>query len=286
MSKDRVIGRVEDLDNLDFRLNGVYKQYCCPYCFDIRGKRDLEYKLYFNTQLGKGYCFKCGSVIHSNHPADMDTLRQMFNQEPPLKKLEKQFLDIAWAKPLSDRHLDYVLHRGISHEYINRFDIRCFNDGIVLSDTIYPNKTTRFFQIRNLTGNIRYTNPRNIIKPVVWIDKVKEGKVIVCEGMFSAISAGQYSGFEPVVILGKSLSNVQLQQFKHHILTHKVNMNEIVCCLDGGYVKENKDLARKLFENFSCNVSIVTLPQNSDPNDLTQSDFSKHFNNRRLFEGF
>jgi hypothetical protein len=122
------VGKWEDLENLEYEYTSSgEKRYNCPYCIDVRGKHDTDKKLFVNEELGKGYCFKCNSVVFKNNKSYFSGDESNIYEEPKqnidllLEKLAKQELELSWLSSVesgSQEVKDYLLNlRGIKGEY-------------------------------------------------------------------------------------------------------------------------------------------------------------------------
>jgi hypothetical protein len=274
MNNGNNIESINDVTDLgqDYKISGDEMLFCCPYCKSVRGREDKDYKLYFSQSRNTGYCFKCQTVVVCKN-YDIDNALKIRVNKPDLYKIyEKQNLLITpWTEDIENNPavLKYCLDRGFSLETLKKYNIRAYKNSVVLPDTI-QDKSTKFFQFRNLEGKIRYTTPRQTEKPIVWLDYVVGDKLLICEGMFSALAASQILGIDAVALIGKTLTELQLKILRKFCLKHKIS--EFICLLDGGYERENKMLAKSINSNLSGKVSIVSMPQDKDPNDLLKED--------------
>lgn len=136
------------------------------------------------------------------------------------------------AKPLSPPALQYLLDRGLTLEQINFYGImegvNRYKQPISISGKIYygknysgrilipsiiPNVGISFFVARDYLGTqtIKYLNPPKEIAYAsedVWnLKRVQSRAVIVCEGVFTAITAGGMK-FNATATYGKSIAEV------------------------------------------------------------------------------
>jgi DNA primase len=95
-------------------------------------------------------------------------------------------------------------------------------------------------------------------------------KVILTEGVFSAIAAG-YAG---IASYGKHVSNSQIELLKNNI-----GNREVVVCLDGDAHTEGVDAAHRISKAGVKNVSFIALPYKEDPDSLKYK-FNEYLENR------
>jgi hypothetical protein len=294
------VGKWEDLENLEYEYTSSgEKRYNCPYCINIRGRHDTDKKLFVNEELGKGYCFKCNSVVFKNNKFSFDkdeqNIQNIYEESKPnvdlfLEKLDKQELELSWLSSVENGNpevRDYLFDvRKIKREYVKKYNIFSWKNYTVLCDTIYRKgiyPCSKFLQLRDTAPNcsIRYVTPVGLVKPIAYLNQLETRSFIICEGMFSAIKASEYSKLSSVALLGKILTQLQLR-----LLMNKLDQfDEIICCPDGGYKKENEELAQKLYENLiNKKIYLIELPEEKDPADLSEEEFLEYFNSKVVFD--
>jgi hypothetical protein len=291
------VGKWEDLENLEYEYTSSgEKRYNCPYCIIVRVRHDTDKKLFVNEELGKGYCFKCNSVVFKNNKSLFDGDESNIYEEPKqnidlfLEKLDKQELELSWLSSVengSQEVKDYLFNkRGIKQEYIKKYNIFSWKNYAVLCDSIFKKDIylcSKFMQLRDVAPNcsIRYVTPAGLLKPIAYLNQLETRSFIICEGMFSAIKASEYSKLSAVALLGKVLTQLQLK-----LIMNKLDQfDEITCCLDGGYKKENEELAQKLYENLiGKRINLIELPEEKDPADLSEEEFLQYFNSKVVFD--
>jgi len=107
------------------------------------------------------------------------------------------------------------------------------------------------------------------------LESSKDGSVILCEGVFSAIVAGRSA----CATLGKFVSNNQIAALE------RASVRLVRICLDGDAKKEALKLAQKLLDR-SFEVTLIDMPIDLDPADMGRGAFYDHLSsNERIITG-
>lgn len=222
-------------DDLEYLKTGSDNQirYDCPFCLEVRGKSDGDFKFYFNLEKQVGFCFKCETTGVPNNLED-DHLHQLgisINKFNSLNDIDNTDVPIAAEKldfyhmfgKMTDKSLDYLRSRiPFYPDILQNLDIREFNnEGIVFPVTV-DNEVVSYC--------IRYYKPKNKLKYLLpkYIDKFlyspvhipKElsihKNITIVEGVFDSIAATLLGFDYPVCIFGLYLSKVQIKLIKSY----------------------------------------------------------------------
>lgn len=246
----------------------------CPIC----GRE----KLYQNRETGAFFCHKCehkgrGSKSKVPKREDLPQLEQLeldlsgilsgspLEVEP--EKVEgtglpeefRPFFDGSWSVPPHLR--GFMKDRGLTREDLLDWGLGTCLSGSYRGRLVFPVVTRGevTFQAR-LTGGDgpKYLSPSGTKGAFVHaFDRVsmREGPVLICEGIFDAISIWR-SGGVGVALLGKSLSGLQAELLKSL-------KRELIICLDGDAIESAKELSLKLDR-----ASILRIPDSKDPDEF------------------
>lgn len=281
--------------------------YVCPICkARHHGEVYEKRKLYYNPKKKLGHCFVCEAVLvgeDSFDPKDADTTGMSFEEyitmndkSSMLSKKQKQYdsqkFDFSGLRNASEipelllylKEKRKLSDKTISSYVFKSFELKNNSQGIFIGSNLLTETSTDFFQIRNLDPKAtpKYLSSPNTVKPIGYLDRLQnEDSVIICEGFFSALSASQHLNYKykPLVLFGKVMTEFQEYQLNKFLSNNYIN--ELICCLDGGYSKENLKLFNQLKLNPKINrVTKIDLPDDTDPNDLSQEVFLKCFKSR------
>lgn len=185
------------------------------------------------------------------------------------------------------RARDYLHKRGFRDDTYNRrfqFSIASIHSRLRnrLIIPVFENGLFVYYQARALgSEEPKYLNPTKsdtllgkseFIFNLDAVDKEKE--VYICEGIFSAISAGP----QAVAILGKDLSDIQ----QHKLISSGVN--KVLILLDPGEQFSSMRIANKLVGKIES-VRVAEL-KNGDPNEITLSELSQVIENAKEIPAF
>jgi hypothetical protein len=252
--------------------------YNCPYCEEIRGKKDTKHKMYVNINTGLYYCFKCGSAgsVGTNDSTytknvSREFLLNIFQEDVDNSiSNHKYLLPITRAQNHPDA-LSYLTSRGLSISDIEYYDIRLGStlDGLYPNRVVVPNEVVGSFTdmlvARSIDPNCdkrwKYLNPVGSRKTnhVFNLHRIPNNseRIIVAEGVFSAIACGR----DAVATYGKVMSDTQLQM----IINKKPQSVYII------YDYDAQDLSKSTASRLSRylkNVYYVPLYDDRDPSDL------------------
>lgn len=279
---EKIINRFGD----DYRVTSRGNlDYCCPFCLDVRGKPDNDYKFGVDVKTTMYHCFKChtSGIVVKNHLSHSEKVIPFISnyfkdEETTIDSLDNKLLVLKDTEPIRKDSVayDYLKKRKITDEQISYYNImNGINDNfgrIIIPNMVIANWTD-FYQGRSYLGHEpKYLNPETIDKSNIVFNlhnqTKKQKRVYIVEGVFSAIRGGK----DVVSIYGSSVSDVQINLIK------KYRFEEIYCCLDGDEAGTlgNAKLSQKLFERTDSKIYIVKLPTTKDPADLGEIKFKAY----------
>ena len=260
--------KLSDLKSDLVCVEGNEERYNCPFCLEIRGKSDLEAKLYYNPKRRIGHCWKCQTIVIGNDDWSLETASNKLRSKEDSKV---QIYDLSgWSFPVVENSpsYSYLLGRGLSSEVIKKYQFResDFFEGVVIpnpSTSPEDRFVTNFCQIRyfnNKTSSLRYLGIPGSKKPVYASNLVeRNSKLIVCEGVFSCISASTRLGLPAIALYGKSLSKYQEEVIK------KLEPYKIILILDGKELRDIIEIGKRF--SFMFPTSAVFLSYGKDPEE-------------------
>jgi hypothetical protein len=287
MTEVRYIGMVEELGKSKSCSDGRHLRFNCPYCPDIRGKADDDYKLYFNKHKEVGMCFKCNTIVVLESDGEipsLETIKQHFESMfeflyclPKPSPVIPEF-DISFSVPaFEDKDvMNYLRSRNhpLSDELIAYWDLRACTLGgkkyVLIPNMINGNKTD-YYQMRiankNAPKNERWNSPNTSIKPLFKIHKFKWDDLVLVEGVFSATAIGANA----IPLLGKYLTGHQLSQLydKFSVFGYP---KRVFIVLDGGSFE--RKLANKIYHKLkkmfiaTTDIYKINLPHGKDPDEV------------------
>ena len=297
MKKNPKLEYIEEKFGTDYKeTSGDEIRYDCPYCPEVRGKPDGDYKFYVNTKTLQYICFKCetkGKLTLDDELSDyINSDKDIFEQVKEFLNLDKdeqekeedgeEFFKIPVESALSrETARDYLLGRGLTEDDIRYYSIRLgniskrdfFGRVIIpnrIINAVYTDMYVARAYIESEEKRKRYDNPSNSksSEVVFNLHRIKDNpdKVIICEGVISAISAGR----DAVALYGKYASDEQIKQ----IIDKKPD--RVYVALDGDARKESKDLCSRIKKLYKGEVYCVLLPDEKDPNDLGHQKFQEY----------
>ena len=252
--------------------NGV-----CPSC----GKR----KFYINIYTGQYICFResChirGSIKEKDgeillpEETDSDLMQRakaLFTHQT-FSGINLEQFSIPLTKKTSPFGYVYIRERGFTDSDIEKYHIRV---GIDFVDDkgeyctqwsqrvvfpCYENNLPIYAIGRTFNNRIpKYVNTKLSKSVILYNHENIKDKVIICEGLLSAIAAERYSGVPAVPLLGTYISDYQA------FLVSKAE--DIFISLDGGV-----DISKvhKKLEHYSSNIWYVKMPNGKDPDELKE----------------
>lgn len=286
---------------------------CCPFCENLIGKTDTSFHLNFNTAKGVFRCARCnasgklsklkGFELYEK-PKAPPSLNQLKSKFELFKKKGQDTIDLSEFSIPLDPHetpiaYDYLLKRGLSVEDMRTYQLRV---GMPYWDT------ERDFEVKKWCGRIlfpflrggkcfyvigrtyteaepRYLNSQGSKLHAIYnLDQVN-GQCILCEGIFSSISAQKIIGIPAIAILGKTINAYQASLIRYRC-------HEIFLSLDGDTERREKMAMANLLRKMGLKVWVIDLPvihQDSkklkDPDDFKDrySEFFKKAECQNMF---
>lgn len=250
----------------------------CPKC----GQHKQE-KLYVNTKNGVFHCFRCD---YSGRLKSKPNLSDLKENSTAIKKDvivdTNIYLMPFHREKLTDEQLQALYNRGITDNDISYYNIsggkRIQIPNLVLgslSDLICmwewrKDRITKF--------NPKYLYSEDVKKSRVLFNShnLKQGdNVILCEGIFNAITAGKTG----VASYGKNLSDYQLsillsKQPKSITIAYDPDLPGVT-----GAVKAIESLSKN---KYLGKVYYILLPKNKDVNDLGKVAFKEYLEQNKV----
>lgn len=206
----------------------------CPECKNKLDKPDLKGKLYFSIKKKVGLCFRCNTVFYpiedeedKNNNKDIRDLQN--NIEKYLNKNsivddEDTFSPVALKfEKLNRTLLEYLNNRNpLILSILDMLGLGGWygKDTGVVTPFIYNGNVIKF-QVRYITrekgDNEYYTmpGPKYLYSPFHTSTKLfTERTISICEGTYDAIALAIMGYPNPLAILGKCITQVQLSQIR------------------------------------------------------------------------
>jgi hypothetical protein len=287
----RNFGEFSDLKIL-IKSSGREQIFFCPYCEDVKGSPDLEGKFYYNVVKQIGHCFRCETTVSDIGLRSIEQIKLQLDEVSSLEKYREQILNLnGWTSYISSgspEALEYAVNqRNIYPEVLTKFEVRSCStprDAIIFTNRIWIQEgrlVSDFIQLRNINGPLRYSNLADQVKPLCWVNYINSSKVMLVEGFISGMSAYQHLDGEvsPLVLLGKSISGLQLLQLKAACSEKKITQVYVVT--DGGFFEDGIKIARILDkELYNQKIYVTKLYWKKDPNNMTRREFLNCFYDR------
>lgn len=294
----------------DHKGNYPEFQVCCPYCRENRYRFGINLKKRvghcFNCQksIGARGILTLLGIAH----AEIGVIQTDFSflEEPEGKEVTETLVapDIDVGRPLHEvlnasdsqallmhmhakRICKYLESRGFnpiefSEDYgaLVPYPGTRYTGRVILP--VYEKGNLVYFQARatNPQAKPKYLNPAkehaalSKSQIVYNLDKAKEyEEIILCEGIFSAVSAGKNA----VGIFGKELSDTQMYKI------FKSGVRSVVVMLDEGAEEQAQAAALKLSTRLKVRVAKLL---GGDPNELPHSDVVKAVQKAVVFDEF
>ena len=267
-------------------ISGDEKRYHCPFCEKRRGREDRDAKFYLNLTKGLGFCFKCEVkvIADRDHLSEPENLLRLLDIEEEKEEIPSigNFRVGGWGVPLdeSPEGERYLKARGLSVDSSRHFSLRFLSkpSPSVILPNGYDDGKTNYYQIRFLQKGKtpKYYSPKGVAKPLCYLSLVDTDRLIITEGMFSAIAAWEHQRshkyrYSPVAALGLHLSPYQIW------LLEDLSLQEIVIMLDGGCEDKAYKMSLSLSKSLTrCPpIRIASLPVGKDPNEVDKMTFSR-----------
>lgn len=280
-------------------LSGVSEiRYNCPFCEKRRGKKDDDYKLYFNITNGKWHCFKCGargrsSVVDLSNDHVYNDLVNLFESNNIDNDDESDNMFYISNKKIKEGTVahNYLISRGINEDLIEYYDLRFgideFFGRIIVPNIVYGKEGiwTDMYSARSYINQTpKYKNPSNAKKhnSVFNLHRIKEGGICyVVEGAITAICAGK----EACATYGCSPSEEQITMIANK------NFEEIYCVYDNdeaGIVGQEKlsEMLYNKIDNLRTKLYTVLMPKGIDAADMGESKFKEYVYQNRIEYNF
>lgn len=228
--------------------------YHCPFCAEKRAKHgkeateDTAGKLYINTYKNVGYCFRCNTVVLVGFTVDNAIENLVKTLEFAFKENEEvEFETLTLNYPLACDNKDamsWIQARNpvLTPDIIRMLDARWYERVIRKKSEItgefepvnrrgilFPiriKNEIKSFQIRFLTdvhAERFYTLNGAKLCWSLFPNQTKMSEISICEGVFSAIAAGLMQFKQPLALLGKTITPLQINQLRD-LLPIKVNL--------------------------------------------------------------
>lgn len=265
----------------------------CPFCISRIGTRDTKKHLNVSFKKNLYHCFRCGAK-----PSLCGRLSMLNYDDSALKILchteeekTKEILDLnIISKEIRENSLahKYLLARGITDEEIIKYHMRVgipYEQGKTLNRKwqnriIIPylvNDKCHYIVARSMDGRKpKYLNSSGQKTRIVYGIHHVSGQAILCEGIISSIAATRKTGIPALAMLGKTISDWQASTIAR-------KCNRIYVCLDGGV---DPSLVAKKLVNHGVEVYTVSLPNDSDPDELNSDILVKCLTNSKAFNYF
>jgi hypothetical protein len=196
-------------------------RYNCPFCVLSGKSQDTKGHLYANTKRKVYYCHRCGAtgpiknlpghILHSPMGVEGRTVIPPFITAP---MQEDNSIPISMMEEgkLKEMVFMYLMQRGVSRFNTDTLRLRYYPDHNAILFPVYgvPGGRPLWYQEKPFGGKylfpkntpeISYTVFRTFGIPIIG---AKQNCIVVCEGVFDAIRAGQASGTGAVALFGKN----------------------------------------------------------------------------------
>lgn len=301
--------RLEEVLRAQFsKVLGVYPEFkiACPYCDDKRERlyinviKGLGYCFNCGESVGPGKLKKMLELKDSkNYSAnDFESLDAEL-QAPQVESVRQNIIHLEAVpfvtdplpdeiRPIKKLALDYLEHRGFSEEVAVEYQFLLPRPHIRergrLILPVFESNRMIYYQARALVGQApKYLNPTRIQCPigksnfVFGLDEaanfcLRENlPIILCEGIFSAISVGRNA----VAIFGKELSTVQAWKIL------RAGIRSAIILFDPGTKTESLEAARMLCSRMEVRIGEL---KTGDPNEVSKAELLQVLKNAVLFE--
>jgi len=270
----------------------------CPFCEDRltnkppEDRADRNQHLYINPKKNLYFCHRCEakgkaeSLDHYLHDIVSDRdhwdIIERSKKQTGIQKHDRTYFDpdqLGTAPVQGAPSWSYLTkERNLGSEDIRYYDLRSGKEslrGRIVVPVYDDEGYCIYYSARTYTGrNPKYKNPKIAKKNVIFnLHAVDTDYVIVCEGVFSAIHAGRSA----IAVLGKFIS-----EWQFHAIARR--FKKIYLALDGDVLQKDKELPEgkkkvpmivNKFQRLGCEVGVVKLPPDKDPEDVGREEFNR-----------
>jgi DNA primase len=281
------------------------KRVCCPMCKINIGKVDKNFHLSINLKSKLYFCYRCGAkgqyktledLLGFNTEYDdsslnsLEAIKTRLSGKPVETIQEEIKMENFTTIPNRIEHpffVSYLESRGhFFNELREKYDIRAGKEyvknsrlnKIWVGRIVFPIKRDNkvvFAVGRSYLGREpKYLNTEGSKSRVLFNMENLGNTIILCEGIFSAITAEKLTGIKAVAPLGKTVANEQLAYLRRWV-------DNLIVSLDG-------DVTFKVLNNvvmealdLGFRVNVVILPNDKlrkDPDDLKE-EYLDYFKN-------
>lgn len=291
------------LGNLEYR-NGSSEHEVfinCVFCAKERGHADEDFKLGINLSSGLFHCFKCGASNRNHTLKVLENLEFYGDNHSPINDLTDKLKQV-YKKPEFAVDIDEfsvpVCEEETPMSYIYLTQKRKFTDQMIADNNIRSGipfravtKQGEEYMSKKWCGRVvfpffesgvckyavgrsygdkepRYYNTANGKGKFIYgLDKVVDGKAILCEGIISSLAAEKHSGITGISTLGKYATEVQMTKIR-------TKVSKIYLCLDGDVTIEDRKRLRSQAKEFKFpKIYEIFMPKDCDPDDTTTEVF-------------
>lgn len=265
---------------------------CCPFCKGRKGRADDKFHLYANPDKGAFICHRCGArgsislliddsaepVISKDWYEEVVSLLSVDARQTSLDlrqevKLPDDVVEIRSGSPAGR----YLKKRGFGRFEINEYRLVEQPDRYRLVIPSYRDELIDFWVSRTyINEEPKYLNPKGASRrfALFGFDQAKgDSRVVICEGVFSAMAARQATGISSVATYGKLVAAEQVKL----LLTLKPK--EFIVAFDSDADSEAMMLAEILSVSKDSAVKIVNwsqLPKGEhDPDSVKRAVFER-----------
>lgn len=267
-------------------------RYNSPFTAQFRkhaGQPDKRHHLYVNFSAKKFICYKSGvagsisylfmllgEVFDENLPAVVEWAnfkdrieRATEVWEPPRAELPEWYAPVVWGGPVHK----YLQGRGVTDDDVNYYKIgQGVGDytGWAIVPSFDADGKCEYWVSRRIKKGWgpKYRNPGSARRyHVGFLHNALQytNVVIVCEGVFSALSAGR----DAVVTFGKYVADTQLAKM------WKAGVTGVILALDGDAWVEVLDTARRCYR-MGFDTWVLPMPLEYDPSDMGRAAFREY----------
>lgn len=255
--------------------------FTCPNC--------NRPKLYVNLGNGMYNCFRCGNKGKLKIKNTLgEVYKQYYNTVDSAvhKKENEVFFVIYPHESLNSLQIDCLRNRGLTDDDIEYYHITSDGDtGRIIIPNYVKGIFTDFYvgweyRKRLVTdSNPKYLNNDQCTKKGSllfngWRIPKDNNYVVLCEGVFDAITAGKHA----VASLGCNLTEKQVQ------LLIELQSKKIIIAYDGDEpgVKGSDKVIQYLYKyHYKGEVEYVPLPINIDINDMGRENFWNYYHSHK-----
>ena len=253
------------------KSNGEYICHC-PFC---KAEGHTKHKLYINDDFTVGHCFVCGrAFVNVKDKLDFDIPNLEYSDPDPSLWQVVPYDGVNNYFEYSDNNEDglkYLIKRhGFLRELSKGLNFKYTQTGDIVIPFVYHGNVI-YYQIRSIQNSKlrRYWLPPmpSGTKPPYIIENGNNKRIIVCEGVFDAISLlVQAPNWTPIAVLGSSISDYQLGFLREYV------PEEIVVYMDD--TEKSRFVQRKIKSVIDyCPVTIIES-DGTDPEENLKKKLS------------